>query len=126
LKTQAGEGERPRKPKYYGEGEKLRLAGTLALPNGHFSNSLPGPFLTQKAAADTLLDRRFAIGPFGYACTDFLTSEIQDLLMPVYRAYDVANNGQHQDDPSQLLPFATTPEQRTAVQKLVEQAAARK
>ncbi len=104
------------------------LQGWEILPEGA---TLPGvgnsgPFITQKAAVDPLLDRRFAIGLSGYSCTDFLNSETQAFLMPVYKAFGTANNGAHGDDPSQLLPFATTPEQRAAVQRLIEQSAARK
>lgn len=36
-----------------------------------------GPFITQKAAVDPLLDRRFVIGPFGYSCTNFSSAETQ-------------------------------------------------
>ena len=85
-----------------------------------------GPFITQKAPVDELLDRQFAIGLNGFSCTDFLTSEIQDVMMPVYQAYAAANNGLSHDDPSQLLPYATTPEQQAAVQKLIQQSAASK
>lgn len=86
-----------------------------------------GPFITEKAPVDELLDRRLAIGFFGFSATDFLNSEIQDLLMPVYQAYSAANpNALHHNAPSQLQPFATTPEQQAAVQKLIEQSEARK
>ncbi|HXI73038.1 MAG TPA: sigma-70 family RNA polymerase sigma factor [Verrucomicrobiae bacterium] len=86
-----------------------------------------GPFVTQKAPVDELLDRRWAIGVWGSACTDFLNSEIQDVMGPVYEAYNAANKGAYSGDgPSDYLPFATTPEQKAAAQKLVEQAAVRK
>ncbi len=85
-----------------------------------------GPFVTQKAPVDDLLDRRWAIGTWGSACTDFLNSEIQAVMIPVYKAYAAANNGVNAGDPADYLPFATTSEQQAAVQKLLQQAAARK
>jgi hypothetical protein len=85
-----------------------------------------GPLLTQKAPVDELLDRRWAAGPWGMACTDFLSSEIQDTMQPVYRAYAAGNNGVSSGDPSELLPYAATPEQKAAVEKLLQQSAARK
>lgn len=64
-----------------------------------------GPFVTQKAAVDELLDRRWAVGTFGYSCTDFLSSQIDDTLRPVYQAYSAANNGTFShDNPSGYLP----------------------
>src|ERR1019366_93446 len=85
-----------------------------------------GPLVTQKAPVDDLLDRRWAVGLWGSACTDFLTSEIQEVMKPVYQAYSAANNGAPSGNPSELLPYATTLEQQAAVQKLLQQSAVRK
>ena len=85
-----------------------------------------GPFVTQKAPVDDLIDRRWAVGTWGSACTDFLNSEIQDVMKPVYQAYSAANNGVYASDPSEYLPFTTTSAQQAAVQKLVQQSAVRK
>ncbi len=85
-----------------------------------------GPLITQKAPVDALLDRRFAVFSGGFGSTDFLNSEVQNVMQPVYQAFTAANNGTYQGDPAQLLPFATTSEQQAAVQKLIQQSAARK
>jgi hypothetical protein len=66
------------------------------------------------------------LGGGGFASTDFLNSEIQNVMMSVYQAYAAANHGVYSGDPSEYLSFATTPEQQGAVQKLLQQAAARK
>jgi hypothetical protein len=39
--------------------------------------------------------------------------------MPVYAAYRAAHNGHWQNDTSELEPYITTPEQRTAFDKLI-------
>lgn len=81
--------------------------------------------ITEKAAVDDMFDTRLVIGPNGYGSTGFLDSEIMNDLMPVYEAYANANPNANQSDisPSPLLPYATTPEQQTAVKKLIEQRA---
>jgi RNA polymerase sigma factor (sigma-70 family) len=82
--------------------------------------------ITETAAVDDVFDTRIAVGSDGYGNVDFLTTETQDLLVPVYKAYLAANNGQNPSDPSQLLPYATTPEQQSAVQKQALRASARR
>ncbi len=84
--------------------------------------------ITEKTAVDDFLDSRIIIGPGGgYTVGDWLSGELADTLFPVYRAFDKANpqsNGPLQFQnikPSQYLPYATTPAQRAAVQKLIEQ-----
>jgi hypothetical protein len=39
-------------------------------------------------------------------------------LAPVFKAYAAANNGHIPQDPSNLLPFLTTPEQQAAFHNL--------
>ena len=87
--------------------------------------------IAEKAPVDGMFDSRFAIGAVGYGKTDYLLSENIDLLIPVYRAYEKANNGEQgysmaTDYPSRLVPYATTPEQQAVVQKLIERSAVRK
>ncbi len=74
--------------------------------------------ITQKAPVDDVFDACFGIGPNGYGSTDFLSRETMDLMKPVWKAYSDAHTGaDYPDDLSQLLPYATTPEQQAAVQK---------
>ncbi len=41
-------------------------------------------------------------------------------IAPVLKAYSDAHNGQFPKNPSDLLPYATTPEQEAALRKLEE------
>jgi hypothetical protein len=74
--------------------------------------------ITEKAAVDDIFDGRNVIGADGFGNVDFLTTETEDALIPVYKAARAANNGQNPDY-SQLLQYATTPEQQAAVQKMI-------
>jgi RNA polymerase sigma factor (sigma-70 family) len=80
--------------------------------------------ITQKAPVDDVCDTRFGIGPNGYGSTDFLSREIAATMNPVWEAFRAAHNGQWADDVSQLEPYATTPEQQAALQKLLVKKAA--
>jgi len=75
--------------------------------------------ITQKAAVDDVFDSRIAVGSRGYGNVDFLTTVTQDILAPVYKAFLAANGGKEPADISQVLPYATTPEQQAAVQKMI-------
>ena len=76
--------------------------------------------ITQRAAVDDVFDTRYAIGPDGLGSQDYLSRE----TTPVYEAYRAAHNGQWPDDVSELQPYATTPEQQAAFQKLMLRKAA--
>ena len=76
--------------------------------------------ITQKAPVDDVFDMRSIIGPNGYGSTDFLSSEFGDAMIPVAKAFAAANNGKEPTDISQLLPYAATPDQQAAVQKMME------
>ncbi|HEY3913829.1 MAG TPA: sigma-70 family RNA polymerase sigma factor [Verrucomicrobiae bacterium] len=76
--------------------------------------------VTETAPVDEVFDSRTVIGADGYGNTDFFEDgEIQKLLTGVYKAYETANNGQNPANVSQLLPYATTPEQQVAVKKAI-------
>jgi len=75
--------------------------------------------ITQKAPVDDVFDTRYGIGPTGSGTTGFLSQEIAPTMNPVWEAFRAAHNGQWPDDTSQLLPYATTPEQQAALQKLM-------
>ncbi len=76
--------------------------------------------ITQRAPVDDVFDTRWGIGPNGQGRTDFLAStDFYKTLQPVYDAYRAAHNGQWQDNFSELLPYATSPEQQAALQKLI-------
>jgi hypothetical protein len=75
--------------------------------------------ITQRAPVDDVFDSRFGVGSSGSGSVDFLTTQTQDLVAPIYKAFLAANSGQNPTDISQLLPYATTPEQQAALQKLI-------
>jgi len=82
--------------------------------------------ITQKAPVDDLYDTRYGVGPNGHGSTDFLSSMTRDILVSVNRAFAAANNGKYPDDLSELLPYAVTPAQQAALQKLIQKRAADK
>jgi RNA polymerase sigma factor (sigma-70 family) len=76
--------------------------------------------ITQKAPVDDVFDTRYGIGPNGFGSADFLSStDTYKTMQPVFDAFRAAHNGQWQTDMSQLAPYATTPEQQAALQKLI-------
>lgn len=75
--------------------------------------------ITQKVPVDDVFDTRMAIGSRGYGSVDFLSTQTQDLLAPVYDAFAAAKGGQKPAEISQMLPYATTPEQQAAIEKLM-------
>ena len=76
--------------------------------------------VTETAPVDEVFDSRTIVGADGYGNTDYFEDgEIQKLLTGVYKAYEAANNGQNPAYVSQLLPYATTPEQEVAVKKAI-------
>lgn len=83
--------------------------------------------ITQKSAVDDVLDWRVYFGRGGEHWTPFFGYDGPQSLEPVYEAYRKANNGGWNKDlpKSNLLPFATTPEQQAAVWKLIERDALR-
>ncbi len=84
--------------------------------------------ITEKAAVDDVLDLRIAIGEYGSGSSDFLSSVTQEILKPVYKAYGAENKGRIETDDyyARLSAYATTPEQKSAIQKLIEREALRK
>ena len=96
--------------------QRWEIAPANTVPSlGMGGNSI----ITQKAPVDDIFDTRYGIGPNGFGSTDFLNSELGDTLAPVYEAYSAAHNGQAGATSVQLLPYATTPEQQAAIQKLI-------
>jgi RNA polymerase sigma factor (sigma-70 family) len=47
-------------------------------------------------------------------------SVAENILQPALQAFAAANNGQKPADPSQLLPYVTTPAQQAVLQKLIQ------
>jgi hypothetical protein len=79
--------------------------------------------ITQKAVVDELLDSRFGIGPHGFASAERYKPN-GTVLNPVQQAYRATHENRTPNDPSELLPYANTPEQIAEIQKLVLRASA--
>jgi RNA polymerase sigma factor (sigma-70 family) len=85
------------------------------------------PIITQKTAVDEDWDPRYAVGLKGFASGGLDTAGHNgwgvvspDIIMGMAaKAYEAANNGQAPTDPSQILPYLTTPEQQAALQKIM-------
>jgi hypothetical protein len=75
--------------------------------------------IAQKTPVDDVFDTHYVFGSDNVGTGGFLDLEIGQTLSPVYKAFAAANNGQTVTDFSQLLPYATTPEQQAAIQKMI-------
>ena len=75
--------------------------------------------ITQQSVGDEVFDTQFCIGPDGYGSGDYLASATREVMNPVYDAYRAAHRGEWPADLSKLLPYVTTPDQRSALQKLI-------
>jgi RNA polymerase sigma factor (sigma-70 family) len=79
--------------------------------------------VTEKAPVDPEFDQRWAIGQGGYGSSNYQPPEISAAIAtvdPAMKAYAAANNGKEPADPSQILPYLTTPEQQAAYQTLMK------
>jgi len=77
--------------------------------------------ITQKGPAiDEVFDSRRVLGSGGGSgSADFLSPETVENLKPVYDAYRAAHNGKWQTDFTELQPYARTPEQHAALQRMI-------
>ena len=86
------------------------------------------PIITTKAAVDEDWDQRYAVGLKGFASAGRDTAGHNGwgvvapdvILGTAAKAYLAANNGQEPTDPSQVIPYLTTPEQQAAYQKMMK------
>lgn len=101
--------------------DRWEIAQPSVVPNLGMGSMI----ITEKAPVDEVLDQRMAIGPNGYGSTDWLSSEA-GVLNPVYKAFEKAGGKYSNLELSDLMPYATTPEQKAAIQKRIEQQALRK
>ena len=83
--------------------------------------------LTQKELVDKEQDHHISITSSGYGYSQSLAEQyppeilaIKRTLNPILKDYSAANNGLEPNDPSQLLPYAKTSEQQSAIQKILE------
>jgi hypothetical protein len=79
--------------------------------------------VTQTAPIDLEHDFRYGVDSYGYTFTSFSQSygPVQtETLSPILKAFIAANNGRMPANPSELLPYASTPETQAALQRLVK------
>jgi hypothetical protein len=78
--------------------------------------------ITQVAIVDADYDERYGVGLGGYGTASPQDNSPAGILRPVFEAYTTANNGTLPADISQLVPYATTPEQQAALQLAIKRA----
>ena len=76
--------------------------------------------ITQKTAVDEELDTRVGIGANGYGSAGSGFDPAINTLEQVVKAFAVANPGRSPADISEMLPYATTPEQQAALRKQID------
>ena len=91
--------------------QRYAIVPAQSLPNTKMGGDW---VITQKARVDEEYDSIVGIGPNGYGVSG------PHILAPALKAFAAANNGQEPADPSQLLPYVTTPAQQAAVQKWIQ------
>src|SRR6202012_5330178 len=99
--------------------QRWQIVPEVELPNQKFGDWM----ITQKAPVDQELDQRWAIGANGYGAASYSSADIaglQTTLDPVLKADAAANGGKEPSDPSQIVPYLTTPEQQAAYQAFLK------
>jgi RNA polymerase sigma factor (sigma-70 family) len=100
--------------------QRWEIAPASTIPWGDPNSPI---IIIEKAPVDDLLDTRLAIDASHSWGVNWVEAESHDALQAVRIAFAQANQNVEpsQFTPSGLLPYATTPEQQAAVQKLIEQ-----
>ena len=100
----------------------------IAPANTVRTDNFGDPIITEKAAIDEDWDPRYAVGLKGFASAGVDTAGHNgwgvvspDIILGMAaKAYEAANNGQEPTDPSQILPYLTTPDRQAALQKFMK------
>ena len=77
-----------------------------------------GQVITQRAAIDETYDQRLIFSNSGNGGNSFAGSKRQTTLLKLGAAYQAANPGREPKSPADLLPFATTPDERKVLEEL--------
>ena len=100
--------------------QRWGIVPQTAMPNQRMGGDW---VITEKVPVDRELDQRWAIGPGSYGCSSYPSSETAGAISaidPALKAYAAANDGKEPTDPSQILPYLTTPELQAAYQTLLK------
>jgi hypothetical protein len=96
--------------------DRWKVAPGKTVPNVGVGDTI----ITQKAPVDETFDTREVLGSAGgRGSTDFISPETREALGLIYDAYRAAHNGAWHTDMAQLRPYATTPEQQAALDKML-------
>jgi hypothetical protein len=82
--------------------------------------------ITEKSPLDTSVDEVWVVGQNGYGTTSYQSPDMNNALStlaPVFKAYLAANNGAEPQQPSDILPYLTTPDQQAAYSLLQKKVA---
>ncbi len=99
---------------------RWQIVPQSTMPNQHFGGDW---LITEKAPVDPGFDNCWTIGENGYGSSNYQSPEVSAAIAtvtPAMKAYAAANNGKEPTDPSQFLPYLTTPEQQAAFQTLMK------
>lgn len=95
--------------------QRYGIVPASTIPNMHMGGDW---LITVASPVDKDYDSLWALGERGFGSTTYQGQNEASILAPVMKAYAAANNGLEPKDPSDLLPYITTPEQQAAYQKL--------
>jgi len=97
--------------------QRWKIAPASEVPNVHLGKQ--DWIVTQKALpVDEEYDSRVVIVPAGDPC--WIPNETVRSLVPAIAAFQKANEGRDYENLSQLTPYVTTPEQRAALDRLLQ------
>ncbi|MEO7300100.1 MAG: sigma-70 family RNA polymerase sigma factor [Verrucomicrobiota bacterium] len=104
--------------------QRYKIFPAEELRNFHFDDNW---IISQKAAIDEEYDSRMGLGSNGWGTsggawkpqTVALDSAIK-ILTPAMKDYKSANNGIEPSEPAQLLPYLKTPDEKAALQKVIQ------
>jgi RNA polymerase sigma factor (sigma-70 family) len=108
------------KPYFETTPDDAMLQRYTIVPASSFPNMKMGGdwLITVKNPVDEEYDSLWTLGPQGFGNTSYQGTKEISVLAPAMKTYEDAHNGQEPADPSDLLPYLTTPEQQAAYQKL--------
>lgn len=96
--------------------ERYAVVNAADVTNMGLTKSGADLLIAEKTPVDVDYDTRFVIGTVARGRSDYDA----DILIPVVRAFQTASSGRPLANPSELLPYAQTPEQQRALQKWIQ------
>jgi hypothetical protein len=97
--------------------QRYRVASSKEIPNVRMGGER---IITQNGLVDSEYDNHLVIGPNGFgSCSSLNSSEAREnaLVKPAMKAYSAEHPEGPPQDLAKLLPYATTAEQRTIIER---------